>query len=119
MLMLHVCAECLIVNACGEIVDHELDRPFTYLHQITEGQNPRKIMSSGSDQVRLGAQAPGAPSERRSCPVKAASSSAERFESPLVVPQITDVKAFLAGLRFEHRDKLADLPLHLAKCDLP
>jgi hypothetical protein len=64
--MLHVRAECLIVNACGEIVDYELNRPFTYLHQTTEGQNPRKIMSSGSDQIRLGAHASGASQSRRS-----------------------------------------------------
>ena len=113
--MLHVCAECLIVNACGEIANYELDRPFTYLRQITEGQNPRKIISSGSDQIRLGAQVPGAPSERRSSPVE---SMAHGFESPQVVSPITNVTAFLACLRFEHRDKLAELPLDLVIGDL-
>jgi hypothetical protein len=34
-----------------------------------------------------------------------------------VDPPITDVAAFLVGLRFENRDKLADLPLDLVKPD--
>jgi hypothetical protein len=42
----------------------------------------------------------------------------EGFESSQVVPPITDVAAFFAGLRFEHRDKLADLHLDLVKRDL-
>jgi hypothetical protein len=46
-------------------------------------------------------------------------SSAEKgFESPQVVSPTIDVTTFLAGLRFEHRDKLADLPLDLVKSDL-
>jgi hypothetical protein len=46
-------------------------------------------------------------------------SSAEKgFESPQVVSPITNVTAFLSGLRFEHRDKLTELPLDLVKGDL-
>jgi hypothetical protein len=39
------------------------------------------------------------------------------FESSQVVSPITDVAAFLAGLRFEYRDQLAGLPLDLVKPD--
>jgi hypothetical protein len=100
-------------------VDYELNRPFTYLNQITEGQNPRNMISSGSDQICLGAPPQLAPFLRRSSPADSVSPRSEGFESPLVGPPIADVTAFLADLRFEHRDKLADLPLDLAKGDLP
>ncbi|KPK09024.1 MAG: hypothetical protein AMJ56_11090 [Anaerolineae bacterium SG8_19] len=80
---------------------------------------PTFIFQSGSTLIRLGAQASGVPVGRRSSPIYEASSDENGFESPQLVLPITDVTAFLAGLRFEHRDKLADLPLHLAKRDLP
>jgi len=35
------------------------------------------------------------------------------FEHRFSEPAITNVEEFLAGLRFEHRDKLAELPLDL------
>jgi hypothetical protein len=37
----------------------------------------------------------------------------KKFESPLVVPPINDVDTFLAGLRFEKRNLLAELPSDL------
>ena len=117
--LLHIRVKRPIVGSSGEIVDNELNRSFTYLHQLTEGQNPRKIDLRGSDQVRLGASPKRAPSKRRSSPIDSTSPPSKEFESPLVVPPISDVTAFLAGLRFEHRDKLADLPFNLAKRDLP
>ena len=66
----------------------------------------------------MGAQTLGAPSERRFSPIYEASSGEKGFESPQVVSPITGVAAFLADLRFEHRDKLAYLPLDLVKNDL-
>jgi hypothetical protein len=63
--------------------------------------------------VRLGAQTSGAPPERRSSPIYWASSDEKGFESPQVVSPITDVTAFLAGLRFEKRKLLDELPLDL------
>jgi hypothetical protein len=54
-MLLQILVKRLIVNARGEIVDYKLDRLFTDLRQIAEGQGPRKINSSGSDQIRLGA----------------------------------------------------------------
>ena len=44
-------------TATGEIANYELIIPFAYLHQIAEGQKPRNTISSGSDQIRLGADA--------------------------------------------------------------
>ena len=55
---------------------------------------------------------------RRSSPIYGGSVGEEGFESSQVVPPITDVAAFFASLRFEHCDKLADLPLDLVKRDL-
>jgi len=117
--LLPILAKRLIVNQLGEIVGYELNKPFAYLHRIARGNTPIDIGSKGSDQVRLGASPKRAPSKRRSSPIDSTSPPSKEFESPLVQPPITDVTAFLAGLRFEHRDKLADLPLHLAKGELP
>jgi hypothetical protein len=49
----------------------------------------------------------------RSSPIYGASSDEKGFESPQVVSPITDVTAFLAGLRFETRNLLDELPLDL------
>jgi len=61
----------------------------------------------------LGAQTPGAPFERRSSPIYGSSGSEKQFESPQVVSPIADVPAFLAGLRFEKRNLLDELPIKL------
>jgi hypothetical protein len=55
VMLLQILVKRLIVNARGEIVDYKLDRLFTDLRQIAEGQGTRKINSGGSDQIRLGA----------------------------------------------------------------
>jgi len=49
----------------------------------------------------------------RSSPVNSVSSPPKEFESPLVVLPINDVETFLAGLRFEKRNLLAELPSDL------
>jgi hypothetical protein len=138
--LLHIRVKRPIVGIAGEIVGYELNKPFAYLHRITGGNTPGEIVSGGSDQVRLGACRKNGTSRSRfylrenggshspkaafgaaarSSPVDSVSPPSKEFESPLVGPPIGDVTAFLAGLRFEHRDKLADLLLYLAKGDLP
>jgi hypothetical protein len=117
--LLPILGKRLIVCVAGEIADYELNRPFTYLHQMSAGRNLRNTDLRGSDQVRLGASPKRAPLGRRSSPIDSTSPPSKEFESPLVGLPIADVTAFLAGLRFEHRDKLADLPFNLAKRDLP
>jgi hypothetical protein len=97
--ILQILAKRLIVNQLGEIVGYELNKPFAYLHRITGGNIPIKNISGGSDQVRLGAQGSGAPPKRRSSPIYGELLGEEGFESSQVVPPITDVAAFFAGLR--------------------
>jgi len=53
---------------------------------------------------------PGAPQLRRSSRV---SVSSKEFESPWVPQSITNGAAFLAGVRFEKRNVLDELPLDL------
>jgi len=48
---------------------------------------------------------------RRSSPVYMASSDNKGFETRQVDSQIPDITAFLAGLRFEKRNLLNELPL--------
>jgi hypothetical protein len=69
--------------------------------------------SGGSTLIRLGASEKRAPSKRRSSPVDTVSPPSKGFESPLVVPPINDIETFLAGLRFEKRNLLAELPSDL------
>ena len=71
------------------------------------------MMSKSSTWVRLGASEKRAPSERRSSPVNSVPPQPKEFESPLVVPPIADITPFLAGLRFEKRIMLDELPLDL------
>ena len=113
--LLPILVKRLIVGVAGEIVDYELNIPFTYLHQITEGQNPRKIDLSGSDHVRLGASPRGAPFERRS---SASNPSSEECESPWSLTSLSDVEASLAGLRFEKRSLLGELPVNFLETTL-
>jgi hypothetical protein len=49
----------------------------------------------------------------RSSPVNPVSSPSKEFESPLVLPPINDTETFLAGLRFEKRNLLTELPIDL------
>jgi hypothetical protein len=50
---------------------------------------------------------PGAPNKRRS---SVSNSPSKEFESPWVPTSISDVEAFLAGLRIEKRNLLDELP---------
>jgi hypothetical protein len=108
--MLQVFAECPIVNVRGEIVSYELPPPFTYLREVVESNGSSEMISKCSTWIRLGAHTPRAPSVRRSSPVNSASPPLKEFKSPLVVPPINDIEAFLAGLGFEKRNLLAELP---------
>jgi len=106
-------AECPIVNVRGEIVDYEFKLPFTYLHQVIDNNHSSFDLPVSSTWVRLGASEKRAPSKRRSSPVNPVSPPSKEFESPLVVPSINDTETFLAGLRFEKRNLLAELPSDL------
>ena len=78
-----------------------------------ESNSSSEMMSRSSTWVRLGASEKRAPSERRSSPVNSVSPPSKEFEAPLVVPPINDVETFLAGLGFEKRYLLAELPTDL------
>jgi hypothetical protein len=81
---LQILAKRIIVDTNGEIIDHELHSPFVYLTSLSPGQ--RKVR--GSSKVDFG-------------------------------PQVTDftelpadeVGNFFSMLRFEQKDKLAELPI--------
>ena len=102
-----------IVDAGGSFAYQEPNRPFAYLYRPAKSDGSSEMMSKCSTWVRLGASEKRAPSKRRSSPVKSVSSPETEFESPLVVPSINDIEAFLAGLRFEKRNLLDELPSDL------
>jgi hypothetical protein len=105
--LLRILAKRLIVYQLGEIVGYELNKPFAYLHRIARGNTPGEIVSGGSEQVRLGAQTPRAPFERRS---SASNTSSEWFKSSWNPDPKLSLSAFLSGLRFEKRNLLDELP---------
>jgi hypothetical protein len=78
----------IIINPQGEIVDCDLHSPFAYLSALTSHCAPLSEEKCGSEQVRLGAYHPN----------KASQSS-------------LDLEDLLAGLRFEQRSKLEELPV--------
>jgi DNA invertase Pin-like site-specific DNA recombinase len=117
-LLLRVLTKRLIVNCYGEIVDYELNTPFTYLHRLVESNLSPIVISNSSKRIHLGAPPRGAPCDRRSSPICGGSAADKGFESSQGDSPSSDITIFLSGLRFEHRDKLADLPLHLVKSDL-
>jgi len=63
-----------------------------------------------SPESPLGAQTTGAPSRRRS---SAPNSPSKELESHCVPASISDVETFLAGIRFEKRNLLDELPINL------
>ena len=99
-----------IVDAGGSFAYRGPNSPFAYLYRPAKSNGSSEMMSKSSTWVRLGASEKRAPSERRSSPVDSASSPSKEFESPLVEPPIIDIEAFLAGLRFEKRKLLDELP---------
>ena len=104
---------CPIFIVHSEIVDYRLNSPFTYLRRVVESNGSSEMMSKSSTWVRLGASEKRAPSQRRSSPVNSVSPPSKEFESPLLEPPINDTETFLAGLRFEKRNLLAELPSDL------
>jgi hypothetical protein len=108
--MLQVLIKRLIVNSQGENVDIDLNSPFTFLHNISESVDSPIYWSKSSKWIQLGASPRGAPSRRRS---SASNSPSEEFESPWAPTSISDVGTFLAGLRFEKRNLLDELPINL------
>jgi len=131
---LQVFTECPIFIVRSERADCELSSPFTYLCRVVESNGSSEMMSKCSTWISLGACRKNGTSWSRSYlrengsqhSLKAASSAATRsspensvsspskeFESPLVVPPINDIETFLAGLRFEKRNLLAELPSDL------
>jgi hypothetical protein len=104
---------CPIFIVHSEIVDYELNSPFSYLRLVIDNNHSFFDLLVSSTWVRLGASPKRAPSERRSSPVNQASLPSKEFESPLVVPPINDIETFLTGLRFEKRNLLAGLPSDL------
>ena len=94
-MLLQILAKRIIVSADGEMIDHELHSPFAYLTELvtdlrTTGPNRR-----GSKTVRL-----------------------PQLVGPDPNPLDMPVERFLAMLRFEQKDKLADLPLDLVELSL-
>jgi hypothetical protein len=53
--LLQILAKRIIVNADGEIIDHELHSPFTYLRTLVANPQMSDPRGYGSTQVRLGA----------------------------------------------------------------
>lgn len=89
-LLLRVLAKQIIVNPDGEIIDHQLHSPFTYLRQLVDEHLLHNQDLCGSDQVRLGSQ--------------------NLSLSPISEP-LEDIEWFLASLRFEQRPKLDELSI--------
>jgi hypothetical protein len=112
--VLQIIVQRLILDADGTIVDFELNSPFAYLYQLMKGQCSSDDRSNSSKLVALGAQTPGAPSERRSSPIYGGSGSETQFESRQVDSPITDVPEFLASLRFDKRNLLEELHVDLS-----
>ena len=111
--LLPILGKRLIVCVAGEIADYELNRPFTYLHQMSAGRNPRNTDLRGSDQVRLGAQT------KRSaiCPIFLVLESGAlvlqmlrrrtRDNRPIAISKF---EMFFARLHFSRRSQLEGLP---------
>ena len=92
--VLRILAKRIIVSPDGEIFDHELHSPFEYLNLLVDKVESadRKSNGRGSEHVLLG------PSVR---------------SVATHTPPTEPVERFLASLRFEHRSKLAQLPIDL------
>jgi len=91
-LFLQIPAKQIIVSSNGDMIGHELHSPFTYLTRLVAElcEEPHK---SGSDLVRLGV-----------------------FENG--EPPTMPVERFFSMLRFEQRNRLAEIPIDL-KNDKP
>jgi hypothetical protein len=90
--LLQISAKHIIVTLVGEIIDHELHSPFVYLLALQKGL---KATDKSSRHVSLGALAPN-------------------FISSLT----DDLSQFLSMLRFEHRERVAELSIKLETLSL-
>jgi len=54
-ILLRILAKRIIVNPSGEIINHELNSPFVYLHSLAEYFRNTDLIQRGSSQVRQGA----------------------------------------------------------------
>ncbi len=54
--LLQILAKQIIVDATGEIIDHELNSPFTYLRSLVDNLSAPDNGEGGSEQIREGAQ---------------------------------------------------------------
>lgn len=52
--LLRLLAKRIIVNCTGEIVDYQLNTPFTYLRHLAESYEAAQTEDSGSEQISLG-----------------------------------------------------------------
>ena len=84
-----------------------------YTPPSSRGLGRRPFKPKTGVRISVGASEKRAPSERRSSPVNPVSPPSREFESPLVLPPINDIEAFLVGLRFEKRNLLANLTVEL------
>jgi hypothetical protein len=84
--LLKILAKRIIINPDGQIIGHELHSPFTYLRSIAQGLEDPSSSHCDSEQVRLGAP-------------------------KIVYPeQLSENEQFLDQVRFDQRNKLAELP---------
>ncbi len=83
------------------------------LPSSSKGPGRSRFKAKTGVRIPVGAQTPGAPICRRSSPIYGGSGSEKQFESPQVDSLISDVQEFLAGLRFEKRNLLDELPINL------
>jgi len=85
--LLQISAKHLIVTVVGEIIEHEHHSPFVYLLDLQKGL---KATDKSSRHVSSGAPVPN-------------------FTSSLT----DDLSQFLSMLRFEHRERVAELSIEL------
>ena len=86
---------------------------FTHFLGLTDEQITPLYSLRGLEQISLGAQSPGAPTDRRSSPIYGGGGAENQFESSQVDSPTADVTEFLAGLRFDNRNILDELPISL------
>ena len=96
--LLKILAKRIIINPDGQIIDHELHSPFTYLWSIAQGLEDPSSSHRDSEQVRLGAL-----EEAVSDPLSAF--CLNKAPDPLYASE-----QFLDLVRFEQRSKLDELP---------
>jgi hypothetical protein len=87
VVLLQILTKRIIVSPDGEIIEHELHSPFVYLLALQKGLKPTE---KSSRHVSSGALAPN-------------------FTNSIT----DDLSQFLSMLRFEHRERVAELAIRL------